>query len=97
MEAILFPSSTIVNSFESYNVQTTDGRIETGIIHRADNRTLVLRDSQRIDIVISRKDIDHIQKSTQSMMPRGLETNLSTSELSDLVAYLESLDGETEN
>jgi putative heme-binding domain-containing protein len=91
LEAIIFPSSTIVNSYETYAVVMTDGRTAEGVIQRADSRWLVLRNSQREDTTIARDDIEQLQRSQLSIMPQGLHVNLNMNELSDLLAYLESL------
>ena len=80
-----------MNSYESYTVAMIDGRTAEGAIQRADSRWLVLRNSQRKDTTIARKDIEELQRSQLSIMPKGLHANLNMDELSDLLAYLESL------
>jgi putative heme-binding domain-containing protein len=80
-----------VNIYESYTVVVTDGRTAEGVIQRADSRWLVLRNSQREDTTIAREDIEELQRSHLSIMPKGLHANLNMDELSDLLAYLESL------
>ena len=94
LEAILYPSSSIVNSYETYTVLTKDGRTEQGVIQRADSRWLVLRDAQRREITISREAIEELKRASHSIMPQGLDTNLNSDELSDLLAFLESLGNE---
>ena len=91
LEAILFPSSTIVNNYETYSVATTDGRILHGIIQRANRRSIVLRNAERSEIVISPNDVEELVRNQTSIMPKGLDTNLIPQQLSDLLAYLESL------
>ncbi|MCP4190781.1 MAG: c-type cytochrome [Planctomycetaceae bacterium] len=91
LEAILYPNSSIVNSFETYAVVTTTGRIEQGVIQQADARKIILRNAQRQDISIPREAVEEISRTGHSIMPQGLEKNLNKDELSDLLAYLESL------
>ena len=91
LEAILFPSASIVNSFETFSVLTKDGRVVQGVIQRANSRLLVLRDSQRKETVLSRTEIEELTHTQTSIMPQGLESNLSAQQMSDLLAYLESL------
>ena len=91
LEAILYPSSSIVNSFETYSVLTADGRIVQGVIQHTDSRWLVLRDAQRREIMIEPREIEELKRSDTSIMPQGLEANLSSEDLADLLAYLESL------
>ena len=96
LEAIMYPSSTIVNSYETYTAVLANGRTAEGIIQRADSRWLVLRNSQRQDTTIAREDIEELQRSALSVMPNGLHANLNLDELSDLLAYLESLKPDTD-
>ena len=42
-------------------------------------------------VLLHRDDIDEMVESTTSIMPQGLETQLSGDELRDLLAYLQSL------
>jgi len=91
LESILFPSSSIVNNFETYSVITTDGRTRQGVIHRSTSNHLVLRNTQRQEIVIPRDDIEELVRSKISIMPQGLDRAIRIEELSDLLAYLESL------
>lgn len=91
LEAVLYPSATIVNSYETYTVLTHDGRTEQGVIQRADARWLVLRDAQRREVTIARDQIAELTRAAHSIMPQGLETNLNSDELSDLLAFLGSL------
>ena len=91
LESILFPSASIVNNFETYSVATTDGRILQGLIQRTTDRSIVLRNTQRSEVVVPRDDIDQLAISRISIMPQGLDQNLSTEQISDLLAYLSSL------
>ena len=91
LEAIVYPDATIVNSYESYSVLLRDGRTKDGIIQRADSRWLILRDTQRKDAIIAQEEIELLRRMPHSVMPKGLHDHLSMDELSDLLAYLESL------
>ena len=69
----------------------TTGRTHTGVIQRATARTVILRNHQRIEFVLNRQDIDQLIRQPTSMMPQGLERTLTPAELSDLLAFLQSL------
>ena len=56
---------------------------------------MVLRDARRKEITISRDAIEKLHRSELSIMPKGLESNLRVDELSDLLAFLESLGNST--
>ncbi len=91
LEAILFPNASLVNDYETYTAQTADGRTHQGVIHRATSRTIVLRNAQRQEIVLPRDSIEHLARSKTSIMPQGLDKAIRRDELSDLLAFLESL------
>ena len=91
LEAILYPSASLVNDYETYSVVTTRGLTFQGVIQRATNDSIVLRNAQRQEQVIARDNIAELVRSKTSIMPQGLEKTIRMEELSDLLAYLESL------
>ena len=91
LEAIVFPSATIVNNYETWSVLTSAGRTHSGVIQRATAHSIVLRNAQRMEIELDRQDIEKLVRQPTSIMPQGLDRALTSSELSDLLAYLQSL------
>ena len=91
LEAIVFPSATIVNNYETWSVVTSAGRSHSGVIQRATAHSIVLRNAQRMETEIDRIDIDELVRQPTSIMPRGLDRTLASDELSDLLAFLQSL------
>lgn len=91
LEAIVFPSATIVNNYETWSALTQNGRTHTGVIQRATSRSLVLRNTQRMEIVLDRIDVEELVRHPTSIMPQGLDRTLTPAELSDLLAFLQSL------
>jgi putative membrane-bound dehydrogenase-like protein len=91
LEAILFPSASFARGYEPFTVSTVDGRVYAGIIARESADAIVLVVSARIEVALPRAEIDAIQPARVSVMPQGLDANLSRKELTDLVAFLRSL------
>lgn len=91
LEAIVFPSATIVNNYETWSVVTSTGRTHSGVIQRATAHSIVLRNAQRMEIELDRFDIDQLVRQPASIMPQGLDRSLTSDELSDLLAFLQSL------
>ena len=91
-EAILFPSSSVVREFETYRVETKEGRLISGLIVSESEDSIKLQQQIGEPTVISRDEIEQIEPSPVSLMPAGLEQQLSDQELVDLVAYLRTLD-----
>jgi putative heme-binding domain-containing protein len=88
LEAILFPSASFARGFEPFTVATTDGRVHTGILNRDTSDAIVLVTPDRLEVSIPRGSIEEIEPGRLSIMPRGLDANLSRQELADLVAFL---------
>jgi putative heme-binding domain-containing protein len=91
LEAIVFPNASFARGYEPYVVATEDGRVLTGVIRLETGDSIVLATPDRLEHAIPRRSIEAIEPSRVSVMPRGLEANLSNTELTDLLAFLQSL------
>jgi putative heme-binding domain-containing protein len=91
IEAILFPSDSFVRGYEPYVLATTDGRSYNGILGRDTADAVILVTADRTEVRVPRSAIEEIQPSQVSIMPQGLESQLSRQELSDLIAFLSGL------
>jgi putative heme-binding domain-containing protein len=91
VESILKPSEKLAQGFESYRFDTADGRVFQGFIvsERAD--ATVIREANGVLRELKRGEIEKRQQQKQSAMPEGLVANLTTDQLADLIAYLQSL------
>src|SRR5262249_46117594 len=91
LESIVFPSASIARGYEPYLVLTRAGRSHNGILAQATAEAVTLVTTERTEVRIRRSEIEEIQPSRVSIMPQGLDTQLSRQELSDLIAFLASL------
>ncbi|MBM79632.1 MAG: heme-binding domain-containing protein [Planctomycetaceae bacterium] len=91
IESILKPSAKIAQGFDTYAFQTLQGQRITGFVVSESATSVTLRKTDGTAVEINRDDIDVRSKQKQSMMPVGLVQNLTPEQLSDLLAYLESL------
>ena len=91
LESIVFPSASIVRDYDSYRIATNDGRVFAGLIVRETDAEIVIQQQAGDPVTIARDDIEVLSPSDVSIMPKGLEENLSAQQLADLVAYLRSL------
>ncbi|MBS0264581.1 MAG: HEAT repeat domain-containing protein [Planctomycetes bacterium] len=88
LEAIVFPSSTIVPEFRSLTIATRDGKTHTGMIVSDTSDALFLRTGQLAEIRIPRKEVEDIAPSAVSIMPQGLEKTMTDQEFADLLEFL---------
>ncbi len=91
LEAVVFPSASLARGYEPYFVSTTDGRAFTGIIARETAEAIYLVKAERSEIRVPRSAIEILTPGKVSIMPQGLDTQMTPPELADLLAFLQSL------
>ena len=91
LEAVVFPNASFVRGFEPYLVATRDGRLHTGTLERETVDAIFLNGSDAVTIRIPRDQIEDLQQSRVSIMPQGLDAQLTRSDFADLLAFLRSL------
>jgi putative membrane-bound dehydrogenase-like protein len=85
---ILVPDQEITQGFTAYNVATRDGRVLTGLIASETPTSITLRQPLGKEDTILSDEIDEISAGKQSLMPQGLEKNITRPEFADLLSYL---------
>lgn len=90
LEAIVYPSASFVRSYEPMTVKTKDDEERTGILKRDDERGVTLVTGPNAVLTLNREDVVEVTPSTVSVMPAGLEEQLSRQELADLLAFLKN-------
>jgi putative membrane-bound dehydrogenase-like protein len=90
LESIVFPSASLVRSFESVQVTTKSGKVHNGLVIRDTPDEVVLATGPNQEARITRNDIDEVLPSKVSVMPAGLDQQLTARELADLVAFLKA-------
>ncbi len=88
LEAVVFPSSTIVPEYRAYTVECRDGDSVDGMIVRETADAIYLRTSQLAEIRVARNNIKELRPSNVSIMPQGLEKTMSGQEFADLLEFL---------
>ena len=88
LESILFPSLSFVRSYEPMQIVTQDGKTLNGVIRDETSQEFVVATGPDQVVRLPRADVDQIQPSKVSIMPTGLDKQLTTQELADLVAFL---------
>jgi putative heme-binding domain-containing protein len=90
VEAIAFPSASFVRSYEPVLVITDDGRQVNGLVREESAAEIVLATAADKTERIAREEIEAMRPGTLSVMPQGLDTQLTPQELADLVEFLKS-------
>jgi len=88
LEAIVYPSASLIRSYEPVVVATAAGKVLNGLLRNETSDEILLVTGANQEARIPRADIEEIRPSSVSIMPAGLDQQLSTQELADLVAFL---------
>jgi putative membrane-bound dehydrogenase-like protein len=90
LESIVFPSVSFVRSFEPIAVATASGKVYNGLLRGETADELLLATGVNQEARVSRREVEEIRPSSVSIMPAGLEQQLTHQELADLVAFLKA-------
>ena len=91
VQSILKPSEKIAQGFDTYVFVKTDGKVVTGFVSRESAREVEVRQLTGLPVVLPKTTIEERVRQKKSMMPDGMVGNLTTGQLADLMAYLQSL------
>jgi putative membrane-bound dehydrogenase-like protein len=93
---ILNPNQAIDNNYISYLLELKNGKALTGIIVTETASSITLKQQEGRTDVILRTDIAEMASSGVSLMPEGLEKEITVEQMADLLAFLKNwryLDG----
>jgi putative membrane-bound dehydrogenase-like protein len=85
---ILDPSRNLDNRYVEYKAYTTDGRTLTGLLAAETAAGITLRQAEGKDVVLIRADLDSLKSTGKSLMPEGLEKDVTPAMMADLITYL---------
>src|SRR5262249_57921333 len=90
LESIVFPSLSFVRSYETVTVATADGKVVNGVLKKDADDEVVLAVNATQTARVPRDQIEEMRPGTVSVMPSGLDQQLTAQELADLLAFLKS-------
>jgi putative heme-binding domain-containing protein len=89
LESILQPSALVAPHYQSWQVETADGRVRTGLLVRTELDDYTYLDAKGELFKVNTRDVVESRPVPQSIMPDGLADLLTDQEMRDLMAYLE--------
>ena len=90
LEAIVFPNASFARGYEPVVIRTRSGDVRGGVLRSNDLPDEIVLATDRDETRIPRRDIVEMQPGTASLMPPGLDAQLSKQELADLLAFLKA-------
>jgi putative heme-binding domain-containing protein len=88
LESILDPSRAVESKYQAYLALTEDGRTLTGLLVEETGSSLTLLAAEGKRQVLLRRDLEELRSSGKSLMPDGLEKDLSPQDLADLIKFV---------
>ena len=85
---ILDPNQFVLPNYLQYVVLDKNGRTYTGLLANQTATSITLKKERDETVTILRGDIEELASSNKSLMPEGLEKDITTQAMSDLIAYL---------
>lgn len=88
VESILDPNQAVDERFQSYSALTADGLSHAGVLLAETSTSVTLVEQQGKTLTLLRSDLESFQNTGRSLMPEGLERELTPQDVGDVAAYL---------
>lgn len=87
---VLDPNRRVDPQFTDYVLVTTDGRTFNGLLVSETTDAVVLRQPEGIQQTVARSDIEEMRSTNRSLMPEGIEKDVTVQQMADLLEFLKS-------
>ena len=88
LEAVVFPSASFARGYEPVTVKLKDASVVNGVLRSESGEDILVLTADNREMRIARREIAELQPGSVSLMPQGLDEQLTRSELADLIAFL---------
>lgn len=90
LTAILDPNKAVEAKFLAYSAVNKQGQLFSGMIAAETGNSITLMAADGKQHTLLRADLDEFVSSGKSFMPEGLEKDISSTELADVIAFVQS-------
>lgn len=91
LETILEPSKVIEEKYVAHLIETTEGKVFSGLIVKRDTESIILKDAQNKLVEIANDDLEQVTPLQQSLMPDLLLRDMTAQQVADLISFLSTL------
>jgi putative heme-binding domain-containing protein len=92
---ILDPNQYVLPNYVVYIAVDTGGRTHSGLIAAQSSTSVTLKKQKGETITLLRSQIEELTSTGKSLMPEGLETVVTPTEMADLIAFLQEMTKKT--
>lgn len=85
---VLDPNRRVDPQFTEYVVVTTDGRLLNGLMIAESTDSVTLRQPEGREQTIARSDIEELKTTNKSLMPEGIERDVTVEQMADVLEFL---------
>jgi putative heme-binding domain-containing protein len=85
---ILDPNRNVDSRYLEYLAVTKAGRTFAGLLASETSTSITLRGQEGKDQILLRSELESFQSTGKSLMPEGMERDLSRQDMADLIGYL---------
>jgi putative membrane-bound dehydrogenase-like protein len=90
LEAIVFPSASFARGYEPVTVRLKDASVVNGVLRSESGEDVVVMTADSREMRIARREVVELQPGSVSLMPQGLDEQMTPGELADLIAFLKA-------
>ena len=87
-EAVVLPGASFVRSYEPWVALTVAGRAHGGLLKDETDATVTLADKPESRVTLNRGDLLELAPGSTSLMPAGLDRQITDQQMADLLAFL---------
>jgi putative membrane-bound dehydrogenase-like protein len=91
LTAIIDPSQEVDPKYSAYTLLTEDGLAITGLIVQETGNQIVVAEAGGKQTTLDRESLEQIQSTGLSLMPNGLEEQITPQQMVSLIAFLRSV------
>ncbi len=87
---ILDPNRNLDSRYLEYRAATSDGRATSGLLASESASAVTLRQADGKETTVMRTALDSLESTGRSLMPEGMEKDVTPAAMSDLIAFVAS-------
>ncbi len=88
--SILDPNRSIDANYFRFLARTEDGNVTGGLLKDSNSQTITLQSQNGTLTTLNRSEIEELKSSGTSLMPEGIESQISVHEMADLLWYVKN-------
>jgi putative heme-binding domain-containing protein len=88
--AVLDPNRAVETKFLTFVAETKSGSIYSGLLASETGNSITLVNTDRKEQIILRTDLEELVSTSKSLMPEGIEKDLSARDVADIISHVRS-------